>query len=98
MNSPINQKQQKCVSAEKKKKKILFERKGDWICPNCRNLNFAFRKECNRCKCILSELCLDFSSDDFQMQGGMNISPTPNTFNLLSFNGIINLNSMRENR
>ena len=26
------------------------ERCGDWICKNCRNLNFAFRNECNRCK------------------------------------------------
>ena len=26
------------------------ERSGDWICQNCRNLNFAFRNECNRCK------------------------------------------------
>ena len=25
-------------------------RKGDWICPYCHNLNFAFRKKCNRCK------------------------------------------------
>lgn len=26
------------------------ERTGDWICKNCRNLNFSFRFECNRCK------------------------------------------------
>ena len=32
-----------------KKKKILIEKKGDWQCPKCHNLNFAFRKECNRC-------------------------------------------------
>jgi hypothetical protein len=25
-------------------------REGDWICFNCRNLNFSFRKKCNRCK------------------------------------------------
>ena len=33
-----------------KKKKPLIERKGDWQCPKCRNLNFAFRQSCNRCK------------------------------------------------
>ena len=27
----------------------LIERKGDWSCPKCRNLNFAFRTNCNRC-------------------------------------------------
>ena len=33
-----------------KKKKPLIERKGDWLCPKCRNLNFAFRLICNRCQ------------------------------------------------
>ena len=33
-----------------KKKKPLIERKGDWQCPKCHNLNFAFRQSCNRCK------------------------------------------------
>ena len=27
----------------------LKERKGDWICKLCYNLNFGFRKKCNRC-------------------------------------------------
>ena len=31
-------------------KKSLDKRKGDWLCPNCNNLNFAFRVVCNRCK------------------------------------------------
>lgn len=30
-------------------KRPLTERQGDWVCLNCKNLNFAFRKECNRC-------------------------------------------------
>lgn len=34
----------------KKKQKPFTEREGDWICNNCKNLNFAFRVECNRCK------------------------------------------------
>ena len=33
----------------KKKGKIFTERNGDWVCGNCRNLNFAFRIICNRC-------------------------------------------------
>ena len=34
----------------KKKARPFTERTGDWICKNCKNLNFAFRNECNRCK------------------------------------------------
>ena len=34
----------------KKKSRPFTERTGDWICKNCKNLNFAFRNECNRCK------------------------------------------------
>lgn len=33
-----------------RKKKPLIEREGDWLCTKCRNLNFAFRQSCNRCK------------------------------------------------
>lgn len=25
-------------------------REGDWVCLNCNNLNFSFRKKCNRCR------------------------------------------------
>ena len=31
-------------------KKPLTERVGDWVCGNCKNLNFSFRKVCNRCQ------------------------------------------------
>ena len=31
-------------------KKPLDKRKGDWQCPKCNNLNFAFRVICNRCQ------------------------------------------------
>ena len=31
-------------------KKPFDKRKGDWFCPECHNLNFAFRIVCNRCK------------------------------------------------
>ncbi len=34
----------------KSAKKQLHERAGDWLCLSCRNINFAFRQQCNRCK------------------------------------------------
>ena len=34
----------------KRKQKPFTEREGDWVCNSCKNLNFAFRVECNRCK------------------------------------------------
>ena len=42
-----------------RKKKPLIERKGDWQCPLCHNLNFAFRQSCNRCK-LPKEVYLKF--------------------------------------
>ena len=35
---------------QKKTYNGIKERKGDWVCQNCFNLNFAFRTICNRCK------------------------------------------------
>ena len=37
-------------SKNKNDKKPFDKRKGDWFCPECHNLNFAFRIVCNRCK------------------------------------------------
>lgn len=34
----------------KRKSKPFTEREGDWVCHYCKNLNFSFRVECNRCK------------------------------------------------
>lgn len=31
-------------------KRLHSERAGDWVCIACNNLNFSFRKVCNRCK------------------------------------------------
>ena len=42
----INKKKEK----NKKNKKKVKERKTDWLCLNCQNLNYGFRKNCNRCK------------------------------------------------
>ena len=33
----------------KKGNKQFVIRKGDWKCKNCFNINFVFRKNCNRC-------------------------------------------------
>ena len=33
-----------------KKKKPFVERLGDWNCYKCKNLNFSFRVNCNRCQ------------------------------------------------
>ena len=35
---------------KQKEKKPFDKRKGDWLCPDCHNLNFAFRIICNRCQ------------------------------------------------
>lgn len=34
----------------KRKGKVFPEREGDWVCQSCKNLNFAFRVQCNRCQ------------------------------------------------
>ena len=33
-----------------KTKKKFVERKGDWKCSKCKNINFSFRSQCNKCK------------------------------------------------
>jgi len=42
---------------KKKKQNNIKERKGDWVCQICGNINFAFRTICNRCK-GKKEVCL----------------------------------------
>ena len=34
----------------KNKKKKFIERKGDWRCSKCNNINFSFRDKCNKCQ------------------------------------------------
>ena len=41
----------------KKGKNYIKEKKGDWICQFCSNVNFAFRNICNRCG-GKKEICL----------------------------------------
>ena len=51
-NNPLgnSNKKNKKNNNDKGKKKPFDKRKGDWRCPKCKNLNFAFRKACNRCQ------------------------------------------------
>ena len=35
---------------QKNNKNAVKERRGDWVCQVCKNVNFAFRIVCNRCK------------------------------------------------
>ena len=42
-------KMKKIKKKKKKNKKNFEEREGDWNCYFCRNLNFTFRKKCNKC-------------------------------------------------
>jgi hypothetical protein len=37
-------------TSSSKKKKPFVERIGDWNCFKCKNLNFSFRVNCNRCQ------------------------------------------------
>ena len=37
------------IKKKKKNKKNFEVREGDWTCYFCKNLNFSFRKKCNRC-------------------------------------------------
>ena len=40
----------KSMHNNKNEKKPFDKREGDWLCPKCHNLNFAFRLVCNRCQ------------------------------------------------
>ena len=46
----INKQKNFYCKYQQKKTKPFAERTGDWYCNNCRNLNFSFRLQCNRCK------------------------------------------------
>ena len=56
------------VNNDKKSQKHFSERIGDWICFSCKNLNFAFRKLCNRC-----HLPKETSESLFQQFNNINI-------------------------
>lgn len=49
-----------------RKMRPFTERTGDWICKNCKNLNFAFRIECNRCKLPKKDLMESLNTKDYK--------------------------------
>lgn len=53
----INEKKSNKINYYDGKYKFMKERNGDWICKLCYNLNFGFRKKCNRCK-VPKEECI----------------------------------------
>ena len=59
------------VNNDKKSQKHFSERIGDWICFSCKNLNFAFRKLCNRC-----QLPKETSESLLQQFNNINIFPS----------------------
>ena len=70
------------LKSGEKKKKPLVERKGDWQCPLCHNLNFAFRVSCNRCK-LPKEIYLNYSMKQQKLNDTMNTMN--NNINTINF-------------
>lgn len=66
---------------KKKKTRPFTERDGDWICNNCKNLNFAFRNKCNRCKISKTD-CTEIIKNKEENP----IENRSNNFNKNSFN------------
>lgn len=48
-SSNVKREEEDFHSKEQKAKKPFEIREGDWTCFDCHNLNFSFRKKCNRC-------------------------------------------------
>jgi hypothetical protein len=78
----INKKKREQIGPDGKKKKVLIERSGDWLCPKCKNLNFTFRLKCNRCQ-LSKQDALKLSGELNQKKGQINIGNDPNLLNQL---------------
>ena len=74
---------------QKKKQKPFVERNGDWICKKCKNLNFAFRQECNRCKLHKKEAIEEVKKEEIDKK---NIFEKFENKNNLNINGQQNIN------
>ena len=62
-------------------KKPLTERIGDWVCCNCKNLNFSFRKVCNRCQLTRQQAeKLHFTGQLMHLQPGQQYIQGPEFF------------------
>jgi len=64
-NSNDSTKEKNEMTNKKKTKKKLIERSGDWTCIHCKNINFSFRKRCNRCNCLYVNEEKYANDDDF---------------------------------
>ena len=60
------------LKQKKKEKKNFIKKNGDWKCPYCSNINFAFRSSCNRCQ-LSKQVKLTFSQNGNNMQNINNI-------------------------
>ena len=78
---------------ENKDIKDRSNKKGDWICMNCKNLNYSFRTLCNRCKIpkissYLNTQILKKDSNKVQNYSKYSFSPS-----LVIFNNMNNINT-----
>ena len=91
---------QKYEKKELKENKERNNKKGDWICLNCKNLNYSFRNFCNRCKIpktnsYLNEQNLKNKMKDIQKYPIYSFSPSfilINHMNNFYWNNIGNIN------
>lgn len=84
---------------QKKKQKPFIERNGDWICEKCKNLNFAFRQECNRCKLPKSEVAEEIKEIKEKNNSGDNdFEKSGKNKNNIILNNNWQQNSNRRNR
>ena len=52
----------------KQKRHELKHLKGDWTCFYCKNINFSFRKECNRCKKLKEESNIEYKKAEEKLK------------------------------
>ena len=83
----------------KKNKKKAKERKTDWLCLHCQNLNYGFRKNCNRCQIQRKdEFPSIYLEPNQKINGNNNIIINNNLFNLqYGINGQYNNNNNNNN-
>jgi len=79
---------------DKKNKKKVKERKTDWLCLNCQNLNYGFRKNCNRCQIQRKdEYPSIYLQPNQKINGNNNIIIYNNLYNVQCGNGLNNQNN-----